>query len=171
MNNRIVGSMIVIIALLIGFIIFSFNTALTDIVNASCSHGAECTMWGSINFQTNVSAGIMVFVFLIGVYLIFFGDDKKGKKASGKEEAEVEKIVPRKVTKEEYEDILKELGPDERIVVEKIIEEGGTMFQGNIVEKTSFPKAKVTRILDRLEGKKIVERKRRGMSNVIILTK
>jgi len=165
MKNRIVGSMIVIIALLIGFIIYSFNMALTDIVNASCSHGSDCAMWGSIEFQTNMSLGVMVFVLVIGIYLIFFGDEKR------KPGEEAVKRVNKEITLEEYEDVLKELSADERTVLKKLIQEKGTMFQSDMVEKTEFPKAKVTRVLDKLEGKKIIERKRRGMSNVVILAK
>ena len=165
MRNRIIGAMVVIIALLIGFIIYSFNQALTDIINASCSHGSECAMWGTIEFQTNMSLGIMVFVLAIGIYLIFFGDEKS------KSGEEVARRPKKEITIEEYEDILKGLTPDEKSVLVKIIQEKGTMFQSDIVEKTEFPKAKVTRILDRLEGKKIIERKRRGMSNVIILSR
>ena len=43
------------------------------------------------------------------------------------------------------------------------------MFQSSLVNETKLSKVKVTRILDRLEGKSLIERKRRGMSNVIIL--
>ena len=51
----------------------------------------------------------------------------------------------------------------------KLVQEQGTMFQADIIEKTNFGKAKVSRIIDRLEGKGIVERKRRGMTNVVVL--
>lgn len=77
MRNRIVGILIIGIAALIGFIIFSFNRALTDVVNAACPHGPSCPMWGTIDFQTNVSIGIMTFVIVIGLYLIFFGREEK----------------------------------------------------------------------------------------------
>ena len=36
-------------------------------------------------------------------------------------------------------------------------------------QKTNFGKAKMTRIIDRLEGRGFVERKRRGMTNVVVL--
>jgi len=41
--------------------------------------------------------------------------------------------------------------------------------QRNIIEEFDFPKSKVTRILDKLEYQDLVERKRRGMSNIIFL--
>ena len=42
-------------------------------------------------------------------------------------------------------------------------------YQSKIVEEFNFPKSKVTRILDRLEQQGLIERKRRGMSNLIVL--
>ena len=61
------------------FIVYSFNSALGDIINESCSHGPACPMWGTLNFQTNVGIGIMVFVIMIGLYLIFFGKEEVPK--------------------------------------------------------------------------------------------
>ncbi|MFH1623183.1 MAG: hypothetical protein ABIA12_01540, partial [Candidatus Aenigmatarchaeota archaeon] len=58
MRNRIVGLIVVGIALLMVFIIYSFNRGMTEIVSTSCSHGTSCPMWGTIDFQTNMSIGI-----------------------------------------------------------------------------------------------------------------
>ncbi len=65
--------------------------------------------------------------------------------------------------------MLKELSEEEKQVLEKIIDEQGTIFQSKLVEETGFTKVKVTRLLDRLEGQDLIERKRRGMTNVVIL--
>lgn len=43
------------------------------------------------------------------------------------------------------------------------------VYQSNIVEHFNFPKSKVSRILDKLEQVEIIERKRRGMTNIILL--
>ena len=43
------------------------------------------------------------------------------------------------------------------------------MFQADLIEKTGFSKARMTRIVDKLEGNDLVERKRRGMTNVVVL--
>lgn len=45
----------------------------------------------------------------------------------------------------------------------------GSVYQSDIVKSLGFSKVKVTRILDKLEGKGLVDRKRRGMTNIIIL--
>ena len=43
------------------------------------------------------------------------------------------------------------------------------IYQSNIVKYFNFPKSKVSRILDKLEQNGIIERKRRGMTNIIFL--
>jgi predicted transcriptional regulator len=166
MRNRYVGFLILSIAALIGFIIYSFNKTLKDIVSMSCSHGPSCPMWRTIDFQTNISIGILIFVVTIGMYLIFFGEEVR---IITKVKRVRPKIETKKISKESYKEILSELSPDERVVLEKVIEAEGAIFQSELIERTKFSKAKVTRILDKLEGKGLIERRRRGMSNVIIL--
>ena len=154
MNNRRVGMLIIGISLLIGFIIYSFNRALTDIVNQECSHGAACPMWGTIHFQTNVSIGIMAAVLMFGIVLAVIGKEKSPTRQLSTEEAEKKK---------------KELSSEEKALLDKVVEANGTIFQSDLVEKSGLTKVKVTRLLDRLEGLGLVERKRRGMTNVVIL--
>ena len=152
MKNKIVGYMIIGLSLVIGFIIYSFNKALSEIVSTTCTHGSECVMWKSIDFQTNISLILMVAVIFVGLYLVFFTQDKKK-------------------TKIKYSELRKNLSDNENLVLSKIVESDGTIFQSELVEKTEFNKVKITRILDNLEGKKIISRKRRGMTNVVILNR
>lgn len=166
MKNRVVGFLVIAIAILLGFIIFSFNVALSDIVSSSCSHGEECPMWGSIEFQTNVSIGIMAFVMLIGFYLIFFSKEEKIITRIRKVRDQIE---PKKLTKKSYKKILNSLSKEEKAVFKIIIESNGSVFQSDIVKQTKLNKVKVTRTIDKLEGRGLVERKRRGMRNIIIL--
>ncbi len=151
MKNKQVGVLLIAVSLLIGFIVFSFNKALKDIVAESCSHGPSCAMWGTIELQTNISIGLILFILVIGLYF-FFSERKSGSKI-----------------KTNNSTILKKLNEDEKLVLDKINEEEGSIFQSELVEKTEFNKVKVTRILDRLEGLRIIERKRRGMTNIVIL--
>lgn len=169
MRNRIVGMIIIGISLLVGFIIYSFNTALKKIVETSCTHGSECAMWGAIDLQTNIGIGIMVFIVLVGIYLIFFGKEEKVITKIMTIKSKADQVEPKKITKENYKSVMKDFDADEKTVFEKVIESDGSIFQSDLVEKTSMPKVKVTRILDKLEGKGLLERKRRGMTNVVVL--
>jgi uncharacterized membrane protein len=58
--------------------------------------------------------------------------------------------------------------PDERKIIQLIIDEGGTIFQSQLIEKSGYSKSKVSLVLDRLEARRILER-RHGMSNVVVL--
>ncbi|MDI6720834.1 MAG: hypothetical protein QMD85_00485 [Candidatus Aenigmarchaeota archaeon] len=62
----------------------------------------------------------------------------------------------------------KSLSPDEKKIFE-LVSSSGVIFQSELVEKSGLGKVRVTRILDRLEAKCIVERKRRGMTNVVMM--
>ena len=50
-----------------------------------------------------------------------------------------------------------------------IIKNHESIYQSDLTKETDFSKVKITRILDKLESKKIIERRRRGMTNVIFL--
>jgi len=65
--------------------------------------------------------------------------------------------------------IFKMLDEDEKRFYALIRERGGEMLQKDIVASGSFSKAKVTRLLDKLERKEIVARERHGMTNKIRL--
>jgi hypothetical protein len=58
---------------------------------------------------------------------------------------------------------------DERTIVQLVADEGGTMFQSQLVEASGFSKSKVSLVLDRLEARGILERRRHGMSNAVVL--
>jgi uncharacterized membrane protein len=163
MKNRTVGMLIVGIALVIGFIIYIFNQAMTTIVATECTHGLSCPMWGTINFQTNVAMGLMAIVIGIGLYLVFFSKDEVIVKRITRQ------VEMSKPTKDAYEKILRGLEDEEKTVLEEIIASEGSIFQSDLVEKSGLGKVKVSRILDKLEGQGLVERKQRGMTNVVLL--
>lgn len=156
MNAKIIGYIIVGVGAIIGFITYLYNKVLEEIVAETCSHGPTCVMVKTLEFHNYVSLSLMGIVLIIGLFFIFF---YKGEVTSTR----------KKINKEDYENEMKDLKEEEKTVLSKVIEAEGTIFQSDIVEKTNFPKAKITRILDRLEAKDIIERKRRGMTNVVIL--
>ena len=74
------------------------------------------------------------------------------------------------LVKEKWDKLLCELmDPGEKVIVKLAIDDGGTIFQSQLVEKSGFSKSKVSLILDRLEARRVLERKRRGMTNIVVL--
>ncbi len=65
--------------------------------------------------------------------------------------------------------LVKLLGEDEKRMYLEIREHGGEMLQRDIVGLGIFSKAKVTRVLDKLEGKGLVRREAHGMTNRVRL--
>jgi hypothetical protein len=160
MKNKNVGFLIIGIAVIIGIIIGIFNFGLRSIVVESCSHGPECSMYGTIAIQTWISLAIAGLVAVIGLFLIFSKEEKEIVVKKVREKIEVEK----KAKPIDYS----KLDKDEKIIMKAVEEAQGTIFQSDLVDKTGFSKVKVTRILDRLEGRQFIERKRRGMTNVVV---
>lgn len=159
MENKHVGFIILGIGLVLVLIIFLFQSALRDIIDASCNLDAEhalyCPMEKSVQQQTWLSLGIVGILFLIGSVLIF----NKPK----------EKIVIKKISNKRKRIDFTKLESAEKRVVDLLLKENGTMFQAALMEKLSIGKVGLTRLLDKLEAKQIIERKRRGMNNVVVL--
>ena len=61
------------------------------------------------------------------------------------------------------------LDKKEKDLVKLLQKENGGMFQADLMEKMEIGKVKTTRLLDKLEAKQIVERKRRGMTNIVVM--
>jgi len=159
MKNRNVGFLIVGISVLIVAIILLFNAGLKDIVDETCDHGTTCEMYDTISMQTNLSLIIAGLVLVIGLFLIF--------------SKESERIVVKRVkSKSRAKRIdMSKLDADEKRVVGILKRESGAFFQKSVMDELEVGKVKMTRLVDKLEAKGIVERKRRGMNNIIVLVR
>lgn len=154
MKNRNVGFLVVGISILIFLMVSMFNFALKDIVDETCSHGPTCTMYDTIAIQSGISLLIAGLVFLIGIFLVFAKPE--------------EKIIVKKIKEKKKALNLSGLSSSEKEAV-KFIQESGGIFQADLMEKLNVGKVGLTRLLDKLEAKQIVERKRRGMNNFVVL--
>lgn len=158
MENKNVGYLLIGLSVVVVVIILLFNHALSEIINSSCTMAGHesCTMEQTLNQQTYLSYSITAIIVIIGLFLIFSKPNEKiiVKKVK-------DKIIEKKID-------LSKFKPEEKQVY-NLIKQSGAIFQADLIEKTGFGKAKVTRIIDRLEGHSLVERKRRGMTNVVVL--
>jgi len=118
-------------------------------------------MYDTIATQTYLSLAIAGVILVIGLFLIFSKEHEKIITKTITKKIHVEK-KPKPI---DYSKLKKE----EKIVMKIIEQAEGTIFQSDLVEKSDFSKVKVSRILDKLEGRQLIERKRRGMTNVVVL--
>ena len=159
MENKNVGWLLLGISVLIVFLVFLFNNTLMESVRNSCfiQHGdvQSCEMYDSVNYQTYFALAIVGVLVIVSLFLIF--------------SKPTEKIVVKKI-KEKKTEIKRDLSsfrPEEKQVY-ALVKENGAIFQADLIEKTGFSKARMTRIIDKLEGSGLIERKRRGMTNVVV---
>lgn len=156
MRNKSVGYLVVGISLFIFAIVLIFNSALKSIVGETCSHGPTCSMFDTIAAQTWISLAIGILVLFIGIFLIFSREEKEI----------VIKMVKEKVKQKKID--MTGLDSVEKKAV-SLLQVEGAMFQKSLMEELGVGKVKMTRLLDKLEAKQIVERKRRGMNNLVVL--
>lgn len=160
MKNKHVGLLILGITVIFSLVVISFNRALDSIVNTTCSHGSACPMHATLMTQQIISFSLIGILALVSIFIIFFMKEEKTTiRIQDKQE----------LSEEGKKKKLQDLDNEERPVMDIILRENGSVYQSDIVKETKLTKVKTTRILDKLEGKGLIERRRRGMSNIIIL--
>lgn len=71
--------------------------------------------------------------------------------------------------KTKIKESVKSFNDDEKKVYDVLVDAEGFIFQNDLIRKTGYSKVKISRILDKLEVKGIIERRRRGMANIVVL--
>lgn len=154
LGGRELGGIVVLVSVLMAFFVVSYVNTLIDLTQESCTCGDTC---GMKQYETPpiVYAGIVgvSLIFFVGVYLMIKG----GNLNEGGDR------------KEEWGKILGTLEVDEKSIYQQLVDENGAIFQSELVEKSGLSKVKVSRTLDKLEAKGHLERRRRGLTNIIVL--
>ena len=161
-NKTLVG---VIAVLLILFVtaVFFYNRTLNDLAAGSCSEDASvCPHAKIVETQNVVIAALVIVIAMLAGWL--------GYSAYFAKPAEPMPTAPeiRQAGAKKRKIASNELDSDESRVVAFINEGNGSVYQSDIMKKTGFSKVKVSRVLDRLEQKGLLERKRRGMTNLVV---
>lgn len=103
--------------------------------------------------------GVTVLILGTGAYLFF-------KTPSSENERRDRKVT----TNDNFKPIdISTLDEDEKKVYEFINGKQGSAYQSDMIKEFGYSKVKITRILDKMEQKQLLERKRRGMTNLIVL--
>lgn len=121
--------------------------------------GAQLLIWGSL---------ILIVTLIVGISLAYSYISKYMQLARSGESPARDRST-RGVTQNGEEITLQLLPKDEKAVYRRLLHEGGEVLQKDLHGMLSFSAPKLTRVLDRLEGKGLVVRERYGMTNRIRL--
>lgn len=154
-GTKQLGIIIIIVAVIFILLLVSFSNKLQDagVKACSCEDGA-CPMESALPFEIYLGGTVAFVLIGLGLFLVI-------------KSRNLETVANDNDRKKKQ--ILKTLQNDEQKIYETILASGGTMFQAELIEKLGLNKVKVSRILDKLEGQGLIERRRRGMTNIIIL--
>ncbi|HII89155.1 TPA: hypothetical protein HA253_06175 [Candidatus Woesearchaeota archaeon] len=158
-NHKTIGSMLVGFSLILLFALIFVKLdvdeqgeALCDSVHANNQDMNQCPVHTSnLSWLIVVAFGVAFLVLGSGAYMIFLPLRKEKDEAS-------------------YKPVdLARLDGDEQKIYTLIKTKDGSTYQSDLIQETAYSKVKISRILDRMEGKGLLERKRRGMTNIVIL--
>lgn len=154
------GFILIIISVVLFLVFLSSTYEIMKAFDVQCKEicGSEmenrCPHAESIPLQSYIGFSVVFLLAGIGVFMILTG--KRYQEELTEKEKKLEKIITK-------------LKKDEKKICELIKENDGAIFQSELVEKTNFSKVKVSRLLDKLEGKGLIERRRCGMTNLVLL--
>ena len=158
-NYKTIGSLLIGISIILIFIL-SFvkinvdNQAafLCDAVHANPElEMQECPVHKSnTSWLLTTAFGISFLTSGIGIFMVFMPVKKESK-------LEFKEIDATKLDEEEKK------------IYTLLKENQGSMYQSDLIKETGLSKVKITRILDKMTLKNVLDRKRRGMTNIIFL--
>ncbi len=152
-SNRYLGYVIITLSLVMLAVVASFTIQLNQLTHSTCDplHPEGCPHQNYVPDQTFIAGIVLVPLFGLGIYLAINKSTKE--------------IISPKISVKK----LTGLDDEEKKIIKFITSSDGVAFQTDIIEKTGLSKVKITRLLDKLEAKNLIERRRRGMSNIVII--
>ncbi|MBI4895055.1 MAG: MarR family transcriptional regulator [Candidatus Aenigmarchaeota archaeon] len=158
---KYIGIFLIIVSLGLGLFslynkINSDNLA-TELMNetGSCYIGSTC-LHDQSNINFTIILGSAVILLFVGLGILLINNIKS-------KETVKEIIIKKYYPKPKY------LSQETKKIYEIISNSEGSILQGELVTKSGMNKVKVSRLLDKMEIQGLVERKRHGMSNIVIL--
>ena len=174
-GNKIMFGVIALILILFAITIFFYSKALNDLASNSCTDAITCSHAKIVDTQNIIITALLIVIALIACWLLYLSyGEKAGEKITEKKEESVPistnepaLVAPKKASASKID--TSSLDLDERKIIDFLRQKQGSVFQSEIQVRTGFSKVKVSRILDKLEQKGFLERKRRGMANLVVL--
>ncbi len=116
---------------------------------------------------TACAAGASATALLVGIDSATATEERAPAASPATESSSGELLQARR---REWETVSERLANNEELVYQTVLDADGVLPQSEIVARTDLSKATVSRTLDSLETRDLVERKRRGMGNTVLLT-
>ncbi|MBI5229379.1 MarR family transcriptional regulator [Candidatus Micrarchaeota archaeon] len=162
MDEKELWGIVFVFAILLSVIIIYYDQTLESLGASSCTFtDAQCPHAKSAAVEATII--ILLLAIIVGGTGFFFARAFLAKKVPPTPVGPNHNVAVKFVPKDSSE-----LDEDSKKVYDFISENGGSVFQGEIIRETGFAKVTVTRILDKLEMQGFIERKRRGMSNIVV---
>ena len=163
MENKKLGTLLIIIGLVVGGITIYYTNLLSKQSQAiGCYSNPDCFAIEKGLSISHIAVGIFSFILALGFYLLFFNKTEK---------VILDKLEKEKNTKIEegkFESFLKALNPYEQRVVSLIREQQG-ITQNHLQIKAEMSKAKLSYVLQDLEKRGIIKRVEKGRTLAVYL--
>ncbi len=157
-ENRGLLAILALVLALFAVAVFFYNQTLNSLAAGSCSDvPGACPHEKVVETQNAIIAALILVIVAIVAWI---AHQMMGNKSEGA-------VGAREGAKPKANGTV--LEADEKKVVEALREAGGSSFQSEVIKRLGYSKVKVSRILDRMEQKGLLERKRRGMANLVVL--
>ena|SRR3989344_6645348 len=157
LNQKKIGIAVVVLALLITTGLFVSRAKEESYIQTFIDETGSCYLDDGTCLHDTIDMTVYIVgwivsgaLLLLGLYLFFVPIQKFEGKAKKKVD-------------------LSKLDVDEKKIVHLLEEKDGSMYQSELMKEMEFSKVKMTRALDKMESKGIIDRQRRGMTNIVVL--
>ena len=160
--HKYISILLLVISLLLGGFAF-YNKVLSDELAVKIQNQTgSCIIDGTcLHDQSNsnfiILSIVSILVFGSGLFILLKNYRKK------------KTIRSEKKVKVHASSKLPNVSGEARKLHEILVDSGGSVLQGELVSKSGMTKVKVSRLLDRMEMQGLIERRRHGMSNLVVL--
>ena len=163
MENKKLGAILIVIALVTGGIFIYYTSKLSQqSQELGCFDKPNCFAIEKGLSVSHIAIGIFSFILALGFYLLFFNKTEKAILER------LEKEKERRIKDSKFEMLLKALDPFEKKVVEAVREQPG-ITQSTLRIRIDMSKAKLSYVLQELEKRGIVKRIEKGKTLAVYL--
>jgi len=167
MDNKKLGIILILVCLILGLLIFTFDRKLNEQSDSACScefmdSGGVCPAEDHPHWQTYLAIILLSGIVALGIYLIFFEKSQKEIVSTLNRQKQIQ------TQEEKFEILLKGLNEEEKKIIKAVKEQEG-ITQQTLKLRVDMHKSKLSIVLDSLEKKGLITRKEKGKTKQIFL--